>query len=140
MSCRRRRQAGFTLIELLVVMAILGMLVALVAPALLGREEKEKSRIARVQMSELGTALDMFKLDVGRYPNSQEGLQALRQSPGGLTRWDGPYLKKDVPVDPWHNPYIYRSPGEQGPYDLISYGADGTTGGSELNADLSAAE
>jgi general secretion pathway protein G len=118
-------------------MAILGMLVALVAPALLGQEEKQKSKIARVQMSELGTALDMFKLDVGRYPNSQEGLNALRQNPGGLARWDGPYLKKDVPQDPWDHPYVYRSPGENGPYDLISHGADGTAGGADLNADIS---
>ncbi|MSQ47171.1 MAG: type II secretion system protein GspG [Deltaproteobacteria bacterium] len=136
MSGRNRTEAGFTLIELLVVMAILGMLVALVAPALIGTEAKQRPKIARTQMSELGTALDMFKLDVGRYPNSQEGLQALRQNPGGLARWDGPYLKKDVPVDPWDHVYVYRSPGESGPYDLLSHGADGTSGGSDLNADV----
>ena len=140
MSCRRPAQAGFTLIELLVVMAILGMLVALVAPALLGQEEKQKPKAARIQMADFGTALDMFKLEVGRYPNSQEGLQALRERPAGLSRWAGPYLKKDIPPDPWGNPYVYRSPGEQGPYDLVSYGADGTTGGADLNADISAAE
>jgi general secretion pathway protein G len=140
MSCRRPAQAGFTLIELLVVMAILGMLVALVAPALIGQEEKQKPKAARIQMADFGTALDMFKLEVGRYPNSQEGLQALRERPAGLSRWAGPYLKKDIPPDPWGNPYVYRSPGEQGPYDLVSYGADGTTGGADLNADISAAE
>jgi general secretion pathway protein G len=140
MFCRRPAQAGFTLIELLVVMAILGMLVALVAPALIGQEEKQKPKAARIQMADFGTALDMFKLEVGRYPNSQEGLQALRERPAGLSRWAGPYLKKDIPPDPWGHPYVYRSPGEQGPYDLISYGADGTTGGAELNADISAAE
>jgi general secretion pathway protein G len=140
MPGRRRTQAGFTLIELLVVMAILGMLVALVAPALIGQQDKQKPKIARAQISELGTALDMFKLDVGRYPNSQEGLQALRQNPGSLARWDGPYLKKDVPADPWDHPYVYRSPGENGFYDLISHGEDGTSGGSALAADISSAD
>ncbi len=140
MPGRRRTQAGFTLIELLVVMAILGMLVALVAPALIGQQDKQKPKIARTQISELGTALDMFKLDVGRYPNSQEGLQALRQNPGSLPRWDGPYLKKNVPPDPWDHPYVYRSPGENGPYDLISHGEDGTSGGSALAADISSAD
>ena len=135
---RRRLHAGFTLVELLVVVFILGLLAALVAPNLIGTGEKQKPRIARTQIELLRTALDAFRLDVGRYPNSQEGLQALIQRPSGVDRWDGPYLRegRDIPPDPWQHPYVYRSPGEKGTFDLFSYGADGVSGGDGLNADV----
>lgn len=133
---RRFSQAGFTLIELLVVMVIIGLLASLVAPRFIRQEEKAKMKAAKAQIEMLGTALDTFRLDVGRYPTTQEGLEALRQRPAGLERWDGPYLKKEVPRDPWGNPYVYRSPGEQEPYELFSYGADGVAGGNEDNADI----
>ncbi|MFQ5853006.1 MAG: type II secretion system major pseudopilin GspG [Candidatus Binatia bacterium] len=128
--------AGFTLIELLVVMVIIGLLATLVAPRFLRQEEKAKVKVAGAQIELLGTALDTFRLDVGRYPTTQEGLEALRRQPGGLERWDGSYLKKEVPLDPWGKPYVYRSPGEHGPYDLISYGADGLPGGERDNQDI----
>src|SRR5436190_16726190 len=129
--------AGFTLIEMMVVMVIIGLLMALVGPRFIRQEEKAKVKAARAQVELLGTALDTFRLDVGRYPNSQEGLASLRQRPFGTDRWDGPYLKKDVPGDPWGRPYYYRSPGEGGhPYDLLSYGADGAPGGDGDNRDI----
>jgi len=125
----RSRQAGFTLIELLIVVIILGVLAGLVGPRLFGRVGQSRQAAARVQIELLGAALDQFKLDVGRYPTSQEGLQALQQSPGNAPGWEGPYLKKDVPRDPWGSPYQYRSPGEHGEYDVASLGSDGTPGG-----------
>jgi general secretion pathway protein G len=131
-----RGQAGFTLIELLIVVIILGVLAALVGPRLFGRVGQSRQAAARVQIELLGAALDQFKLDVGRYPNSQEGLQALQQSPGNAPGWEGPYLKKDVPRDPWGNPYQYRSPGEHGEYDLSSFGSDGTPGGDGEAGDV----
>ena len=134
---RRRRQAGFTLIEIMVVMVIIGLLMALVGPNLIGRSEKAKVQAAAMQIERLGTVLDTFRLDVGRYPTTQEGLQVLVQRPMGVDRWDGPYLNKGVPKDPWDRPYIYRSPGEAGrPYDLYSLGADGAPGGTDNNRDI----
>jgi len=132
----RTAQTGFTLIELLVVMFIIGLLVALVAPNILGRTDKAKIEAARAQIANLGMALDMFKLDVGRYPTSQEGLEALRRCPSGIMSCSGPYLKKEVPPDPWGKPYVYRSPGEREPYELESYGADGVAGGAGESSDL----
>jgi general secretion pathway protein G len=129
-------QAGFTLIELLVVMVILGLLAALVVPNYIRQGEKSKLQAARAQVELMGAALDMFRLDVGRYPTSQEGLEALRERPSGLDRWDGPYLKKEIPRDPWGTAYVYRSPGENAPYELQSYGADGIAGGSGDGADI----
>src|SRR5262245_1274628 len=131
---------GFSLIELLVVMVIIGLLAALVAPRFIRQEEKAKLKAARAQIELLGTALDTFRLDVGRYPTSQEGLEALRRQPGGVERWDGPYLKKEVPMDPWGKPYVYRSPGDHGAYDLLSYGADGAPGGEGDNHDVTSWE
>lgn len=133
---RKLSHTGFTLIELLVVMVIIGLLASLVVPRFIRQEEKAKVKTARAQIQMLGTALDTFRLDVGRYPTTQEGLEALRQRPAGVERWDGPYLKKEVPRDPWGNPYVYRSPGEHEPYELLSYGADGVAGGTEDNADI----
>ncbi len=131
---------GFTLIELLVVMVIIGLLAALVAPRFIRQEEKAKVKAARAQVELLGTALDTLRLDTGRYPTTQEGLEALRRRPGSLEGWDGPYLKKEVPMDPWRKPYIYRSPGQNGPYDLISHGADGSPGGEGDNQDITSWE
>jgi general secretion pathway protein G len=138
---RRRRpvaldQAGFTLIELLIVVIILGVLAGLVGPRLFGRVGQSRQAAARVQIELLGAALDQFKLDVGRYPSTQEGLQALQQSPGNAPGWEGPYLKKDVPRDPWGAPYQYRSPGEHGEYDLASLGSDGAPGGDGEATDV----
>jgi general secretion pathway protein G len=133
---RGRDERGFTLIELLVVVIILGLLAALVGPRLLGRVGQSKQAAARVQIELLGAALDQFKLDAGRYPTTQEGLQALQVSPGNVTGWSGPYLKKDVPRDPWGNAYQYKSPGDHGEYDLFTYGADAAPGGEGENADV----
>lgn len=133
---KRSRQAGFTLIELLVVMVILGLLAALVVPNYMKQGDKARVNTTRAQIEMIGTALDTFRLDIGRYPNSQEGLEALRTRPSGLDRWDGPYLKKDIPKDGWGNSFVYRSPGEQEPYELLSYGADGVAGGSGVDADI----
>jgi general secretion pathway protein G len=133
----RRRQAGFTLIEIMVVMVIIGLLMALVGPNLIGRSEKAKTQAAAMQIERLGTVLDTFRLDTGRYPTSQEGLGVLVQRPIGLDRWDGPYLTKGIPNDPWDRPYVYRSPGDGGrPYDLYSFGADGAPGGQDNNRDI----
>lgn len=131
-----RDDAGFTLIELLIVVIILGILAGLVGPRLFGRVGQSKQAAARVQIELLGTALDQFKLDVGRYPTTQEGLQALQRNPGNVVGWEGPYLKKEVPLDPWGRAYQYRSPGEHGEYDLASLGADGAPGGEGEAADV----
>ena len=137
MAERRRRQAGFTLIEIMVVMVIIGLLMALVGPNLIGRSEKAKTQAAAMQIERLGTVLDTFRLDIGRYPTTQEGLEALVARPSGLERWDGPYLNKGVPKDPWDRPYVYRSPGDGGrPYDIYSLGADGAPGGTDQNRDI----
>ena len=131
---------GFTLVELIVVVIIIGLLAGLVLPQFIRQEEKAKLRTTKAQIELFGTALDTFRLDVGRYPTTDEGLQALRQKPGGLERWDGPYLRKELPLDPWSKPYAYRSPGEHGPYDIVSYGADGTPGGDGDNRDITSWE
>lgn len=130
---------GFTLVELLVVMVIIGLLAALVGPRLFPKLGKGKQAAAKAQIELLGQALDQFRLDIGRYPTTQEGLNALISNPG-IDRWDGPYLKKDVPKDPWDRPYHYQSPGEHGEYDLFSYGRDGSPGGEGEDKDITSWE
>ena len=131
------RRTGFTLIELLVVIIIIGLLAALVGPKLFGRVGKGKQAAAQAQIELFGAALDNFRLDVGRYPTSDEGLRALLVNPGGIGNWDGPYLKKqEIPIDPWTHAYVYKSPGEHGDYDILSYGGDGVAGGDGENQDI----
>jgi general secretion pathway protein G len=132
----RRRDGGFTLIEILVVIIIIGLLAALVGPKLFGKVSGAKLNTAKAQIELFGTALDAFRLDVGRYPTSEEGLKALREKPSGVEGWQGPYLPKEIPVDPWKRAYIYRSPGEHYDYDLISNGLDGVEGGEGENQDV----
>lgn len=133
---RLKDRSGFTLIELLVVMVIIGLLAAMVLPNYMNIGDKAKVKATQGQITQFGTALDNFRLDVGRYPTTEEGLNALRQKPSGADRWDGPYLQKDIPTDPWGRPYVYKSPGDHGGYDLLSYGADGTPGGDGFNRDI----
>lgn len=128
--------AGFTLIELLMVMVIIGLLAAIVAPRFMGKVGKAKLQAAQAQIELFGAALDAYRLDVGRYPTSEQGLAALRVQPDDSSNWDGPYLKKRIPLDPWKNEYIYKSPGDNGEYDIISYGADGKDGGEDEDRDI----
>lgn len=133
---RRRRQGGFSLMELLIVMVILGLLASLVGPKMFGKVGKSRQNAAKSQISMFETALDMYRLDTGRYPTSEEGLQALREQPSDNDKWDGPYLPKEVPQDPWGNAYVYVAPGDHGEFDIISYGADGVEGGEEEDQDI----
>jgi general secretion pathway protein G len=126
---------GFTLIELLVVITVIVLLAALVGPRLFPKLGKGKQAAAKAQIELLGQALDQFRIDVGRYPTSQEGLGALTSNPG-VGNWDGPYLKKSLPVDPWGRPYLYMCPGTHGDYDLLSYGRDGSSGGEGEDRDI----
>ncbi|MGH8687051.1 MAG: type II secretion system major pseudopilin GspG [Burkholderiales bacterium] len=132
-----RRRAGFTLLELLVVVAIIALLAGYVAPRYFAQVDKSEVTVARAQIDSLGKALDQYRLDTGHYPSTEVGLDALLKQPSNEPKWNGPYLRKAVPPDPWDHPYLYRSPGAQGDYDLISYGKDGRPGGSGENADLS---
>lgn len=132
----RRRAQGFTLIELLVVLAILTLLAGLVGPRVLGQLGGAKSRTAAVQIADLEKSLDLFKLDVGRYPSTDEGLQALVSKPATAAGWNGPYVKGGVPNDPWGKPYKYTSPAAAGGVEILSLGADGAPGGEGENADI----
>lgn len=133
------RQSGFTLIEIMVVMVILGLLVAIVAPNLMGRSDQARVTVAKTQMKQVSNALDLYKLDNNRYPTTDQGLRALVEKPSGAPEprnWNPDGYMPSVPKDPWDNPYDYSSPGLNGPYDLISYGADGREGGDGDAADL----
>lgn len=129
----RTREAGFTLIELMIVLFILGLLAALVAPRLMGRVGVAKQKTAQTQIQLLATALDLYHLDVGNYPTTEEGLKALKEKPAIAVSWGGPYLDKTIPNDPWGRAYTYKCPGEHGPYDLYSLGAAGAPGGEGEN-------
>lgn len=135
-SSFRRGGLGFTLIELLVVLAILGLLAGLVGPRVLGQLGGAKSKTAAVQIKDLESAAEMFKLDIGRFPSEQEGLPALVTQPSGVAGWNGPYLRKGLPADPWGNPYRYRSPGQNGDVDIYTLGGDNAPGGEGENADV----
>ncbi|MGR9086978.1 MAG: type II secretion system major pseudopilin GspG [Gammaproteobacteria bacterium] len=132
-----RKQAGFTLLELLVVLGIISMLAGLVGPKVMKHMGDAKTKAAKVQIAEIGQALEMYKLDMDRYPTSSQGLSALVESPGDAKRWNGPYLSKSkVPLDPWQQEYRYVSPGEHGPFDLYSLGADEKEGGDGEDQDV----
>jgi general secretion pathway protein G len=134
----RESEAGFTLVEMLVVIAIIGLIMGLIGPRVLNYLSESKVKAARIQEQSFQSALDLFYLDAGRFPSSAEGLTALVRPTPGLAAWNGPYLKGgNVPNDPWNHPYVYRSPGEHGPYDIVSYGSDGQEGGSGVAADIS---
>ncbi len=140
-ACPRARRPGFTLIELLVVLVVLALLAALVGPQIVGRVSDARATAARTQLELLGLALDAYRLDNGSYPTTAQGLAALRARPARPPvppAWRGPYLRKDVPADPWGRPYEYRSPGRRNPdgYDLVTLGRDGASGGTGEDADL----
>ncbi len=129
-----KEDSGFTLIELMLVVIIIGLLVAMVVPRLAGRSEQARIATTEADVNcNLAVALDLFELDNGRYPMTEEGLEALRKAPSGVSHWNGPYLKKSISPDPWGRPYVYRSPGNHNTedYDLFSYGADGNEGGGD---------
>ena len=132
----RRAARGFTLIELLVVIAIIALLAGLVGPAVMDRLGGAKSKTAGIQIADLDKALEIFKLDVGRYPSNAEGLQALVVKPASAGGWNGPYLKGGLPTDPWGNPYRYANPGPGGGIEILSLGADNAPGGEGENADV----
>jgi len=131
-----RSHRGFTLLELLVVMVIIGLLAAYVGPKYFSQIGKSEVKTARAQIVGFEKALQQYRLDVGRFPSTEQGLQALVVKPANVAKWDGPYLEKVVPPDPWGNPYVYVSPGEHGDVDISSPGRDGRPGGDGLDADI----
>ena len=133
---RKRRSPGFTLLELLVVMVIIGLLAGYVGPKYFSQIGKSEIKTARAQIDALEKALDQYRLDTGHYPAMEAGLNALVTRPANEPKWDGPYLKKAVPTDPWGNSYVYKIPGEHGDFDLVSYGKDGQPGGAGEAADI----
>jgi general secretion pathway protein G len=136
MQSRHRQARGFTLLELLVVMVIIGLLVGYVAPMYFKQVGKSEVKVARAQIESFGKALDQYRLDSGHYPTTEQGLQALVVKPADEPKWDGPYLKKGVPLDPWGNAYTYKRPGTKGEYDIVSFGKDGVPGGVGEDADI----
>jgi general secretion pathway protein G len=135
---RRSAQLGMTLIEILVVLTLIGIITGIVAGNFLGKGEKAKADAAKIEIGQISQALDLYKLEIGRYPTTQEGLQALIQAPAGVSNWNGPYWKKStVPKDPWGNEYKYAAPAASAPYEIISLGADGKDGGEGVNKDIS---
>ncbi len=132
----KKSEKGFSLIELLIVMVIIGMLASLVGPKMFSKVGKSKQKSAKAQISMLETSLDMYRLDMGKYPTTDLGLAALRVKPDDNENWDGPYLPKEVPMDPWGNPYQYESPSEHGDFHIIANGADGTEGGEGEDQDI----
>lgn len=131
-----QKPRGFTLLELLVVMVIIGLLAGYVGPKLFGQIGKSESKVTRAQIDALQKSLDQYRIDTGRYPSTQQGLAALVTRPHGEAAWQGPYLAKAVPTDPWSRPYVYRAPGEHGEYDLYSLGRDGSPGGDGTDNDI----
>lgn len=130
------RHSGFTLLELLVVMVIIGLLAGYVAPRYFAQVGKSEVKVARAQIDALEKALETYRFDVGRYPTTEQGLEALMKAPPGVPKWQGPYLKKAVPPDPWGKPYSYKIPGEHGDFDIVSLGRDSKPGGSGEDADI----
>jgi general secretion pathway protein G len=128
---------GMTLIEILVVLVLIGVVMGIVGGNFIGKGEKAKADAAKIEIGQIGQTLDLYKLEVGRYPTTSEGLQALITAPAGAANWNGPYWKRStLPKDPWGNEYKYTSPGQSGPYDILSYGADGKEGGEGPNKDI----
>ncbi len=137
----KQKEKGFTLLELLVVLGIIAMLAGIVGPQVMKHMGASKTKAAKVQVEDLSAALDMYKLDVGKYPTSEQGLSALVEKPADISRWNGPYLRKvKIPQDPWVQAYHYASPGQHGKFDLYSFGADGKEGGEGEDQDINSWE
>ncbi len=136
LRCLPLSDRGFTLLELLVVMVIIGLLAGYVGPKYFSQVGKSEIKVARAQIDALDKALDQYRLDTGHYPSMEQGLVSLVTRPASEAKWDGPYLKKAVPLDPWGSPYVFRMPGEHNEYDLLSYGKDGQPGGAGEAADI----
>ena len=135
-SISKSQYRGFTLLELLVVMVIIGLLAGYVGPKYFSQISKSEAKAAGAQIVAIGQALDIYRLDTGKYPTTEQGLVALEKKPDSSANWNGPYLKKVLPLDPWGKPYNYKFPGEHGDYDLFSYGKDGQPGGTGEAADI----
>jgi len=132
-----RLHRGFTLLELVMVLVIIGVILAMVGPRVFTNLGRANAEVAKTKMEQIAGQLELFKLDVGRYPTTQEGLGALLAAPSGLANWNGPYIRDaKLLKDPWSNDFIYRSPGEKGPFDILSFGADGKEGGEGENKDV----
>ncbi|MBC3874891.1 type II secretion system major pseudopilin GspG [Undibacterium flavidum] len=137
LTSEQKKQAhGFTLLELLIVIVIIGMLAAYVGPKYFSQLGKSEIAVAKTQIEAFDKALDTLRLDVGRFPTTEEGLNAMLVQPNGMNKWNGPYLKKQIPLDPWGNAYAYRSPGQNRDFDILSYGKDGQVGGEGEAADI----
>ena len=128
--------SGFTLLELLVVMVIIGLLAGYVAPRYFAQIGKAEVKVARAQIDAIEKSLEQYRLDTGHFPTQEQGLSAVVKKPANEPRWDGPYLKKELPLDPWGRPFIYKIPGDRGEFDLVSLGKDGAPGGTGEAADL----